>query len=38
MYLATLLAFYFYQIFELTDKVYQSYRKKFGSKRHLWEN
>jgi hypothetical protein len=37
MYLITLLAFYFHQIFELTDKVYQSCRKKFGSKSHLWE-
>ncbi|MDQ7048294.1 MAG: hypothetical protein Q9M92_01640 [Enterobacterales bacterium] len=37
LYLITLLAFYFHQIFELTDKVYQGCRKKFGSKRHLWE-
>lgn len=37
MYLLTLLAFYFHQIFELTDGTYQACRKKFGSKRHLWE-
>jgi DDE_Tnp_1-associated len=36
-YLLTLLAFFFHQIFELTDRQYQSCRKKFGSKRHLWE-
>ncbi|MBU1012104.1 MAG: hypothetical protein KKG99_03810 [Bacteroidetes bacterium] len=36
-YLLTLLAFYFHQIFELTDQLYQSCRKKFGSKRHMWE-
>lgn len=37
MYLFTLIAFYFHQIFELTDHLYQACRKKFGSKRHLWE-
>ncbi len=37
-YLLTLLAFSFHQIAELTDKLYQACRKKFGSKRHLWEN
>ena len=37
LYLITLLAFYFHQIFELTDKVYQGCRQKFGSKCHLWE-
>ncbi|MBF0240824.1 MAG: hypothetical protein HQM12_24280, partial [SAR324 cluster bacterium] len=37
VYLFTLLAFYFHQIFELTDLTYQACRKKFGSKRHLWE-
>ena len=37
MYLLTLLAFYFHQIFELTDRLYQACRKKFGSKRHMWE-
>lgn len=36
-YLLTLLAFLFHQIFELTDKQYQDCRKKFGSKKHLWE-
>jgi len=36
-YLLTLLAFFFHQIAELTDKQYQACRKKFGSKRHLWE-
>ncbi|VAW64225.1 hypothetical protein MNBD_GAMMA10-775 [hydrothermal vent metagenome] len=38
MYLLTLLAFYFHQIFELTDKTYQACRKRFGSKRYLWES
>lgn len=38
MYLLTLLAFYFHQIFELTDGVYQACRVSFGSKSHLWEN
>ena len=37
MYLLTLLAFYFHQIFELTDGTYQACRKQFGSKRYLWE-
>jgi hypothetical protein len=36
-YLFILLAFYFHQIFELTDRHCQAYRKKFGSKRHMWE-
>lgn len=36
-YLLTLLAFFFHQIFELTDQQYQACRKKFGSKRHMWE-
>jgi len=36
-YLLTLLAFFFHQIFELTDKQYQACRKRFGSKKHLWE-
>lgn len=36
-YLLTLLAFYFHQIFELTCAIYQACRKKFGSKRHMWE-
>ena len=38
MYLLTLLAFTFHQIFELTDGVYQTCRVSFGSKAHLWEN
>jgi len=38
MYLLTLIAFYFHQIFELTDGVYQACRLSFGSKVHLWEN
>ena len=37
MYLFILLAFYFHQIFELTDRLYQACRKKFGSKRHMWD-
>jgi len=36
-YLLTLLAFFMHQIFELTDRQYQACRKKFGSKRHMWE-
>lgn len=36
-FLLTLLAFYFHQIFELTDNMYRSCRKKFGSKHHMWE-
>lgn len=36
-YLFTLLAFFCHQIFELTDRFYQACRRKFGSKRHLWE-
>jgi hypothetical protein len=38
MYLLTLLAFYFHQVFELTDGVYQGCRSRYGSKAHLWEN
>lgn len=37
-YLLTLLAFFMHQIFELTCHLYQSCRKKFGSKRFFWEN
>lgn len=37
-YLLILLAFTFHQVFELTDKVYQACRKRFGSKQALWEN
>lgn len=36
-YLLTLLAFYVHQIFELTDRLYQDCRQKFGSKAHMWE-
>ncbi len=36
-YLLTLLAFFWHQIFELTDELYKEARKKFGSKQHLWE-
>lgn len=38
MYLLTLLAFTFHQIFELTDGMYQACRVSYGSKAHLWEN
>ncbi len=38
MYLLTLLAFYFHQIFELTDDLYQACRVRFGSKRYMWES
>lgn len=37
IYLLTLIAFLFHQVFELTDRLYQACRKKFGSKTHLWE-
>ncbi|MBA3603691.1 MAG: hypothetical protein H0W50_08635 [Parachlamydiaceae bacterium] len=37
IYLFTLIAFLFHQVFELTDRQYQACRKKFGSKTHLWE-
>ena len=36
-FLLTLIAFFMHQIAELTDCLYKSCRKKFGSKRHLWE-
>lgn len=36
-YLLTLIAFTFHQVFELTDRLYQTARGKLGSKRHLWE-
>ncbi len=38
MYLFTLLAFYFHQIFELTDGLYQACRVRFGSKRYMRES
>jgi len=37
MYLLTLLAFFFHQIFELSDPAYRLCRQKYVSKRHLWE-
>ena len=37
MYLLTLLAFFFHQIFELTDPAYQLCRRSMGTKIHLWE-
>jgi hypothetical protein len=37
IYLMNLIAFFFHQIFELTDLLYQKCRKKFGSKTHMWE-
>jgi hypothetical protein len=36
MYLSILLAFFMHQILELTDAAYQACRKKFGSKKNLW--
>lgn len=36
-YVLTVIAFFFHQIFEMSDSAYQMCRKKFGSKRHLWE-
>jgi len=35
--LLMLLAFFIHQILELTDYLYQASRKKFCSKRHMWE-
>jgi hypothetical protein len=37
-FLLNLLAFFFHQIFELTDSLYQACREKLGTKRSLWEN
>lgn len=36
-YLLTLLAFFFHQVFELTDHLFQACREKCGSKQYLWE-
>ena len=36
-FLLNLLAFFFHQIFELTDDLYQRCRMKFSSKRNMWE-
>jgi hypothetical protein len=33
----TMLAFYLHQFLEYRDELFQACRKKFGSKRHLWE-
>ena len=38
LYLLTLIAFLFHQIFELTDCMYQACRQKFGSKKEMWES
>lgn len=35
--LLTILAFYLHQFLEYRDEIFQACRKKFGSKRHLWE-
>lgn len=35
--LLTLVAFSFHQVLELSDKLFQACRKKFGSKHHMWE-
>lgn len=37
MYLLTMLAFFYHQIFELTDPAYQTCRHSLGTKRLLWE-
>ena len=37
LYLLTMLAFFFHQIFELSDPAYQLCRRSYGSKRLLWE-
>lgn len=37
MYLLTMLAFFYHQVFELTDSAYQVCRKAMGSKQMLWE-
>ena len=37
-FLLTLLAFFFHQIFELTDHLYQACRLKYGSKLNLWNH
>jgi hypothetical protein len=37
-FLLNLLAFFMHQIFELTYVVYQQLRRKFGSKRNLWDH
>jgi hypothetical protein len=37
IYLLTLIAFVFHQVFELTDNLYQTCRTALGSKKNLWE-
>lgn len=37
-YLLTLIAFAVHQVFELTDKLYQTCRTHFGSKKNLWDH
>jgi hypothetical protein len=37
-YLLTLIAFAFHQVFELSDKLYQTCRTAFGSKKNLWDH
>jgi hypothetical protein len=37
MYLLTMLAFFYHQIFELTDPAYQLCRRSLGTNRLLWE-
>ena len=37
-FLLNLLAFFMHQIFELTHTPYQALRKKYGSKRNLWDH
>ena len=36
-YLLILTAFSFHQVFDLADKIYQTCREKFCSKRYMWE-
>jgi hypothetical protein len=38
MYLLTLLAFTFHQVFELTDGMYQACRLASGAKTRMWED
>ena len=38
MYLLTLLAFTFHQVFELTDGMYQDCREASGAKSRVWED
>lgn len=37
-FMLNLLAFFMHQIFELTDILYQECRRKFGSRRNLWDH